>query len=150
MSSLPPLTPPQRQIVETFRRRLKESKTPLLVHEILKAANGLCAICQGPFCPCRTNNCSQGMVIDHKIPLSCGGGNWFLNLRPVHSACNGTNTRQKYVKGFLDHYDKDWTDENIKWAIDEFLPDPDLLEWESGRREDWDDSWPYFVNRDES
>lgn len=78
-------------------------KTPmwkaLFILELYREQNGLCALCGASL---ELDNCH----VDHKIPVSRGGGNELENLQLTHRFCNQSKGA-KVEPDDLYHYLKD-------------------------------------------
>jgi 5-methylcytosine-specific restriction endonuclease McrA len=89
--------------ISKLYREVVPPKTPmwkaLVISELYRKQNGLCALCGASL---ELGNCH----VDHKIPVSRGGGNERENLQLTHRKCNQSKGAKVDTRD-LHHYIKD-------------------------------------------
>jgi hypothetical protein len=78
-----------RYRIKTVKRQsLLQKPSRLAADEVVRVYGKNCAICNEPIDLALKRTSSRGLTVDHWIPLSKGGSDDIINLRPAHWSCN--------------------------------------------------------------
>lgn len=88
--------PDKYKFIETQRRqgRVRRARKrnapsePYTTEQVYKKTNGICGICGKRIRLGLEVNNPKRLTVDHIIPLSKGGTDYFENVQPAHSICN--------------------------------------------------------------
>ena len=77
-----------RYRIKTVKRQSKTKRWRISHQEIVRQYGDKCHICNKPIDLDLPRTHTQGLTVDHLVPLSKGGTDDMSNLRPAHWSCN--------------------------------------------------------------